>query len=98
MIAIDSSAIVAIALDEPEARAFAEMIGRNVVFSRKPKPAPITGPTPDWAALEADLDSTVSAAADCNLEIIYRDVYRIHGDRPRLAKWVQMVRSRIGGR
>ncbi|MBZ0228407.1 MAG: type II toxin-antitoxin system VapC family toxin [Bauldia sp.] len=27
MIAIDSSAIVAIALDEPEARAFAEMIG-----------------------------------------------------------------------
>ena len=78
--------------------AFAAMIGRSVVFSRKPKPAPITGPTPDWAALEADLDSTVAAAADCNLEIVYRDVYRICGDRPRLAKWVQMVRSRIGGR
>jgi hypothetical protein len=34
--------------------------------------------------------------ARLQLEIIYRDVYRINGDRARLAKWAQMVRSRIG--
>ncbi|MBI5831949.1 MAG: hypothetical protein HZB16_06495 [Armatimonadetes bacterium] len=81
--------------DQP---AFAEMIGQSVVFSRKPKPAPMTGPTAHWDELEADLDSTLAAAAGCNLEIVFRDVYRISGDRPRLARWVQMVRSRIGGR
>ncbi|MGC8780096.1 MAG: hypothetical protein ACP5UQ_04440 [Anaerolineae bacterium] len=50
----------------------------------------------NWDELEQDLDETLAAARDCNLEIIYRDVYRINGDRPRLTKWVQMVRSRIG--
>jgi hypothetical protein len=77
-------------------RAIAEKLGRNYVFSRKPKAAPISGPNPDWDELEQDLDETLAAARDCNLEIIYRDVYRINGDRPRLTKWTQMVRSRIG--
>ncbi len=77
-------------------RIIAEKLGRNVVFSRKPKPAPISGTSPDWDALREDLDETLAAARDCNLEIIFRDVYRIHGDRPRLAQWVRLVRSRIG--
>jgi hypothetical protein len=77
-------------------RAIAEKLGRNYVFSRKPKAAPISGPNPDWGVLAGDLDETLAAARDCNLEIIYRDVYRINGDRARLAKWAQMVRSRIG--
>ena len=76
----------------------AALLGREVVFSRKPRPAPISGPQPDWAALQADLDATLDAAADCHLEIIFRDVYRIDGDRPRLRRWVEMVRERIGGR
>lgn len=76
-------------------RAIAEKLGRNYVFSRKPKAAPISGPNPDWDELEKDLDETLAAARDCHLEIIYRDVYRINGDRARLTKWTQMVRSRI---
>jgi hypothetical protein len=52
---------------------------------------------PDFAVLEKDLDDTLAAARDCSLEIIFRDVYRINGDRPRLRKWVDLVRSRIGG-
>jgi hypothetical protein len=76
-------------------RIIAEKLGRNVIFSRKPKPAPISGANPDWDVLTEDIDETVAAARDCNLEIIFRDVYRINGDRPRLAKWAQMVRSRI---
>jgi hypothetical protein len=75
----------------------AEKLGKAVVFSRKPRPWPVSGPNPDWQALEQDLDETVTAARDCNLEIIYRDVYRIEGDRMRLRRWVNLVRSRIGG-
>jgi len=77
-------------------RIIAEKLGRDVIFSRKPKPAPISGATPDWDVLTEDIDETLAAARDCNLEIIFRDVYRINGDRPRLTKWAQMVRSRIG--
>ena len=77
-------------------RLIAEKLGRRVVFSRKPWAAPISGSRPDWDALRQDLDETLAAGRDCNLEIIYRDVYRIHGDRPRLRQWADMVRSRIG--
>lgn len=75
----------------------AEAFGRNYLFSRKPNPAPMSGMNPDWEMLEDDLDDTLATAANCNLEIIFRDVYRIHGDRPRLRHWVELVRSRIGG-
>jgi hypothetical protein len=71
-----------------------EKLGKQVVFSRKPKPWLISGETPDWDGLSQDLDATLAAARDCNLEIVYRDVYRI-SDRERLGKWAAMVRSRI---
>ena len=74
----------------------AEMLGRDVVFSRKPQPGPISGEHADWDALAQDLDQTVAAARECCLEFIYRDVYRIGEDWGRLAKWVELVRARIG--
>ena len=77
--------------------AIAEKLGQAVVFSRKPRPWPISGANPDWDVLESDLDETLEAGRNCNLEIIYRDVYRIDGDRKRLRRWVELVRSRIGG-
>jgi hypothetical protein len=76
----------------------AEKLGRERVFSRKPKPWPISGSVPDFESLRLDVDETLAAARGCNLEIIYRDVYRIDGDRARLRKWVDLVRSRIGGK
>ena len=72
------------------------MVGENVVFSRKPKPWLLSGDSPDWDALEKDVDETVAATRDGCLEIIFRDVYRINGDRSRLRQWVDLVRSRIG--
>jgi hypothetical protein len=74
----------------------AAQLGRDVVFSRKPRPAPMSGATADWDALEKDLDETLAAAKDCNLELVFRDVYRIGGDRPRLRKWAEMAKSKIG--
>ncbi len=73
-----------------------QKLGRAYVYSRKPKAAPISGPAPDWDVLRADMEETLAAARDCNLEFIYRDVYRI-GDRERLRTWTQMVRAHIGG-
>jgi len=78
-------------------RMMAEKLGRTRVFSRKPKPWPISGAAADFDTLKEDLDDTLAAARDGCLEIIYRDVYRINGDRPRLRRWVELVRSRIGG-
>jgi len=74
----------------------AEKLGKEVIFSRKPVPGNISGPVPNWDALEKDLDATLNAAKDCNLEILFRDVYRTHHDLSRLVKWVELVRSRIG--
>jgi hypothetical protein len=80
-----------------DARAMAENVGGQVVLSRKPRPWPISGPQPDWEALEKDVDEMLAAAGSTPLEFIYRDVYRIHEDRPRLRRWVELVRSSIGG-
>jgi hypothetical protein len=73
-----------------------EKLGKSAVYSRKPQAWPITAQNPDWDALSKDLDETLAAARNCNLEIIFRDVYRIHEDRPRLRQWVEMVRAKIG--
>ncbi len=71
----------------------AEMIGDKYVYSRKPTPAYISGANPDWELLEADMKKTYAAAKDCNVEILFRDVYTVNGDRGRLRKWVDMTKS-----
>jgi len=79
--------------DEPDALLGNEQRGGG----ESARPWLIGGAHPDWAGIEADLDSTLTAARDCCLEIICRDVSRIDGDRARLRRWAGMVRSRIGG-
>jgi len=71
----------------------AEMLGGNYVYSRKPTPAYISGANPDWDLLAKDMEDTYAATRDCNVEILFRDVYTINGDRSRLRKWVDMTRS-----
>jgi hypothetical protein len=75
-------------------RLMGEKLGREFVFSCKPKPWLISSDPPDWEGLEKDLDATLSATRDGCLEIIYRDVYRI-SDRGYPRRWVDLVRSRI---
>ena len=74
-----------------------EMLGKKYVYSRKPTPAYISGSSPYWDLLEKDVRDTLAAAKDCNLEICYRDIYTINGDRPRLRRWVEMTRSLMMG-
>jgi hypothetical protein len=71
----------------------AEMLGKRYVFSRKPTPAHISGANPNWDLLEKDMRNTYAAARDCNLEILFRDVYTTAGDRTRLRRWIEMTKS-----
>ena len=73
-----------------------ELLGTKYVFSRKPTPAYISGAHPDWDLLKKDVRDTLAAARGCNLELCFRDIYTIDGDRPRLAAWVRMVRAQAG--
>jgi hypothetical protein len=74
----------------------AGMIGKKYVFSRKPTPAYLSGENPDWELVENDMKKTYAAAKDCNVEILFRDLYTINGDRKRLARWVSMTKSIFG--
>lgn len=71
----------------------AAILGKNYVYSRKPTPAHISGPSPNWDLLEKDLKATYAAARDCNVELLFRDVYTTCGDRSRLRRWVEMTKS-----
>ncbi|HVP18262.1 MAG TPA: hypothetical protein VMU36_04640 [Spirochaetia bacterium] len=73
-----------------------ELLEKKYVYSRKPTPAYISGANPDWDLLKKDVRATLDAARGCNLELCFRDIYTISGDRPRLAKWVHMTRAMIG--
>lgn len=72
----------------------AERLGSRYVFSRKPDPVPISGAMPHWERAEADLQRTRDAARahDCNVELLFRDVYDVGGDRSRLRAWVELAR------
>jgi hypothetical protein len=76
----------------------AEMLGQRYVYSRKPDPVPISGPTPHWERAEADLRRTYEATADrgCPVEILFRDVYDVGDDRTRLSRWVSLAKSVFG--
>jgi hypothetical protein len=77
----------------------AELLGKKYVYSRKPTPAYVSGAYPDWERAEKDVRDTLAAAipAGCNLEICFRDIYTVNGDRSRFARWVQMTRALMNG-
>lgn len=72
----------------------AEQLGRNYIYSRKPKPAPVCIDF-DERAIQADLDLTLDVARDCVLEIILKDTHTVEHDRDRFGRWVTMARRTI---
>lgn len=73
-----------------------EKLGRDYVYSRKPNPAFISGAAPNWGELRKDIENTWKAAKNCSLEIIFRDIYDVNGERKRLSDWVEMARAIVG--
>jgi hypothetical protein len=77
-------------------RKVAEMLGKEYVYSRKPTPAYLSGANPDWDLVEKDMKKTFEVTRDSNLQLLFRDLYTIDGDRPRLRKWVDLAKGIFG--
>lgn len=73
-----------------------DMLGKRYVYSRKPTPAYLSGANPNWQLAEADMRKTVEATKGCNVELLFRDLYTINGERTRPRKWVEMTKSVFG--
>jgi hypothetical protein len=69
-------------------RQVAEMLGRRYVYSRKPTPAYISGPNPDWGLVEQDMRKTYAAARDCcRLDLPAPSMPSSVMKRPRVMGW-----------
>lgn len=76
--------------DEPM---MARELGRQYVYSRKPNPAAISTGHFDEAAIRADLRATLSAARECRVELIMKDVHTLNNEPDRLPRWVRLARE-----
>ncbi|MGO9310230.1 MAG: hypothetical protein ACLQDL_14570 [Spirochaetia bacterium] len=74
----------------------AEMLGNRYVYSRKPTPALVSGANPPWDLARGDMERTYRATKNGCVEILFRDLYTVAGQRSRLAKWVSMTRAIFG--
>ena len=72
-----------------------EMLEDDVILSRKPHPAFLAGPNPDWTSAKEDIVKTLEARINPNVEFILRDVYRTYGNRKVLSEWVNMTRAQF---
>ncbi len=71
------------------------LLGSKTIFHRKPV-ANFLGVDKilDEEAFTAHIDRTVRAASGCTLEITQRDVYTVHGNAQKVARYVEIIRQR----
>jgi hypothetical protein len=68
--------------------------GSNVIYSRKPFPNYIGVGDFDPQAYAAHIAETLDAARGCELEIIYRDIYALNGDRTKPGRARALIEER----
>jgi hypothetical protein len=74
----------------------AEALGRNYVFSRKPRPLKLAGEVFDPRVFEEDIRETIDIAKNNIVEIIFRDTCTLNGAmRGRIAEACKIVRRII---
>lgn len=74
-----------------------ELLQNNYVYQRKPNPAFLTGPNPNWEAARKDLEFTRDLTKDqCSTQYLIRDVYDTAGDMNRAADWTRMAKEVFG--
>lgn len=70
------------------------LTGANVIYSRKPSPNFLgVDPVLDEDAFRAYMKNTLDLTRGCHVEIIFRDVYTLHGDPGKARRAVEIVRS-----
>ena len=73
----------------------ADALGRDYVYSRKPNPAFISTEHFDDDLIREDIRKTFTAARNCNVEIVMKDVHTLAGEPQRMARWVKLARETI---
>ena len=73
--------------------------GKRIVYSRKPSPN-FLGVQKEFEedAFRAHIQKTLTAARDCTVEFIFRDIYTLHGNLEKPARAVEIVRELIRNR
>ena len=68
----------------------------KVIFSRKPSPNYLGVVSAfDEEAYTKHIDETLTAARGCELEIIHRDIYALHGNTAKVKRAVEIIRREI---
>jgi len=75
----------------------AAILGKKIIFSRKPNPAMICASFNE-SAIRDDLRATIDMAKGCVLEIIMKDTHTVQHQPWRLTKWVEMALEEVKGR
>jgi hypothetical protein len=77
----------------------AQRIGKDLVFSRKPSPAYLAGPTWDAEAVRQDLQDTQECCArhGCPVEFILKDISTVCYQPQRLWAWADVARRVVEG-
>ena len=78
---------------------FAQNIGPDLIMSNKPTPAYIATPSVDWDVVRKDLQMTVDAAGEnnVNLELILKDISTVNYQPERLTTWAQIAMEVVDG-
>lgn len=69
--------------------------GGNVIYSRKPSPNFLGLGSLDEDAFTAHIKKTLQAGHGCSMELIFRDVYKLDGDKAKIGRAVNITRNLI---
>lgn len=67
----------------------------KVIYSRKPSPNFLGLGSLDEDTFSAHIKKTLQAGRGCNMEIIFRDVYKLDGDKAKIGRAVNITRNLI---
>jgi hypothetical protein len=71
----------------------AEHLGNRYIFSYKPPPMDLAGPTIDEDAIRKRLDDVVRKTKGCRLEICMKDTHTLGGNPQNLVSWCRLARE-----
>lgn len=73
----------------------ADALGRDYVYSRKPNPTLISTERFNEDEIRDNIKKTLTAAGNCRLEIIMKDVHTLNNEPERLSRWVEIAREEV---
>lgn len=80
-----------------EARMAEQLAGRKIIYSRKPSPNYLGVESAfDEKAFRASIRETMRLTRDLPREVIFRDIYRLHGNLGKVRRAVEIVREEAG--